>query len=291
MLNSARDDVFRKEDLFMQVKDRLFEALSNQIEGDVLASDLSRSLYSSGASLYRIKPRAIVQPRSTNDLVATCASCRSYCPMASSHLEEWAKGRGKVNLCRELMSGKLDPGILEDPAFKKIIDSCINCKRCLTECPSGVDVPWLSVTGRSDVVRRKGEDFSSRVLTDTATLCRQGSIFSPVANLATSLAPVRWGLQKAIGLEATRYLPQFRNRTLRKILEERKHHDTTREVVFFLGCFANYNSHEDLQKNQLCVNLFNESVNPSYSGNIFTKRWKWLPIRQNPKISTKYRAA
>jgi anaerobic glycerol-3-phosphate dehydrogenase C subunit len=173
-----------------------------------------------------------------------CAKCRSYCPMASSHLEEWAKGRGKVNLCRELMSGKLDPEILDGPAFKKIIDSCINCKRCLTECPSGVDVPWLSVTGRSDVVRRKGEDFSNRVLTDTATLCRQGSMFAPVANLATSLAPVRWGLEKTIGLEASRYLPRFRNRTLRKILEERKHPDTAREVVFFLGCSANHNDPE-----------------------------------------------
>jgi len=173
-----------------------------------------------------------------------CASCRSYCPIASSHLEEWAKGRGKVSLIRELMSGKLDPEILEDPEFKKIIDSCINCKRCLTECPSGVDVPWLSMTGRYDVVRRTGEDFSNRVLTDTATLCRQGSIFAPVANLATSLAPVRWGLQKVLGLESTRYLPQFRNRTLRKILQQRKHPDTTREVVFFLGCFANYNDPE-----------------------------------------------
>jgi len=173
-----------------------------------------------------------------------CASCRSYCPIASSHLEEWAKGRGKVTLIRELMSGQLDPEILEDLAFKKIVDSCINCKRCLTECPSGVDVPWLAVTGRYDVVRRKGEDFSSRVLTDTAALCRQGSKFAAVANIATSLAPVRWGLQKVIGLEAARHLPQFRRRTLREILKQRKAHDTTCEVAFFLGCFANYNDPE-----------------------------------------------
>jgi anaerobic glycerol-3-phosphate dehydrogenase C subunit len=164
--------------------------------------------------------------------------------VASSHLEEWAKGRGKVILCRELISGKLDPKILEEPAFKQIIDSCINCKRCLTECPSGVDVPWLSVTGRYDVVRRNGEDFSSRVLTDTARLCKQGSKFAPMANLATSAAPVRWGLQKAIGLEPARQLPRFRKRTLRKILAERKQPDTTGEVVYFLGCFANYNDPE-----------------------------------------------
>ena len=173
-----------------------------------------------------------------------CASCRSYCPMASNHLEEWAKGRGKVSVCRELLSGKLDPEVLEEPAFKKIIDSCMNCKRCLTECPSGVDVPWLAVTGRSDVVRRKGEDFCDRVLSDTATLCRQGSLFAPAANLATSTAPVRWGLQKAIGLEAKRHLPRFRNRTLRKMLKARRHGHAAREVVLFLGCFANYNDPE-----------------------------------------------
>ena len=173
-----------------------------------------------------------------------CAQCRSYCPIASHHLEEWTKGRGKVTILRELMSGKLDPAILDEPEFKKIIDTCINCKRCLTECPSGVDVPWLSVTSRADVVRRKGEEFSSKILTDTQRLCRQGSMFAPVANLATSLKPVRWGLEKAIGMEAARYLPQFRSRTLRKILADRPEVKGGREVVFFLGCFANYNDPE-----------------------------------------------
>jgi anaerobic glycerol-3-phosphate dehydrogenase C subunit len=173
-----------------------------------------------------------------------CAKCRSYCPIASNHLEEWTKGRGKVTILRELMSGKLDPEILEDPEFKKIIDTCINCKRCLTECPSGVDVPWLSVTARADVVRRKGEDFSSRVLTDTAALCKQGSMLAPLANYAASLAPIRWGLQKAIGMEASRYLPQFRQKSLRKLLAGRPPVDGVREVVFFLGCYANYNDPE-----------------------------------------------
>lgn len=173
-----------------------------------------------------------------------CAKCRSYCPIASSNLEEWTKGRGKITILRELMSGKLDPDIFEDPEFKEIIDTCINCKRCLTDCPSGVDVPWLSVTARTDVVRRQGEEFSARMLTDTARLCRQGSALAPVANLATSLSPVRWGLQKAIGMEATRYLPKFRNRTLRKLIADRPPVSATREVVFFLGCFANYNEPE-----------------------------------------------
>lgn len=173
-----------------------------------------------------------------------CAKCRSYCPIASSKLEEWTKGRGKITLYRELISGKLDPEILEDPEFKEIVDSCINCKRCLTECPSGVDVPWLAIVGRHEHVEKKGESFTNRVLTDTRTLCSQGSLFAPVANFATSLAPIRWGLQKAIGMEAKRYLPQFRNQTLRKMLKSRKQSPSSREVLFFLGCYANYNDPE-----------------------------------------------
>lgn len=174
-----------------------------------------------------------------------CGKCSSYCPIASNYLEEWTKGRGKITILRELISGKLDPSILVDPEFKQIIDSCINCKRCLSECPSGVDVPWLAIQGRAEVMQRKGTDFSTQVLTSTANLCKQGSMFAPIANAATSLAPVRWGLDKIIGMEPTRKLPSFKNQNLRKMIKGRKkQHETSREVVFFLGCFANYNEPE-----------------------------------------------
>ena len=173
-----------------------------------------------------------------------CGKCRSYCPIASSKLEEWTKGRGKITIYRELISGKLDPKILEDPEFREIIDSCINCKRCLTECPSGVDVPWLAVAGRHEYAVRKGEGLTNRVLTDTKTLCSQGSMFAPIANVATSMAPIRWGLQKVIGMETKRHLPAFRSKTLSRILKQRPAENFSREVVFFVGCYTNYNDPE-----------------------------------------------
>jgi anaerobic glycerol-3-phosphate dehydrogenase C subunit len=173
-----------------------------------------------------------------------CGKCASYCPIASSSLEEWTKGRGKITLFREITSGKLDPAILENPEFKEMMDSCINCKRCLTECPSGVDVPWLAMSGRANFVEKKGESFSNRVLTDTKKLCALGSGLAPLANLATSIRPLRFGLEKTLGMEARRHLPQFHNRTLRKILKTRKKVEGIREVVFFLGCYSNYNDPE-----------------------------------------------
>ncbi len=173
-----------------------------------------------------------------------CAKCRSYCPIANSSLQEWTKGRGKITLLRELTSGKLDPSILAEPEFKEVMDSCINCKRCLTECPSGVDVPWLAMAARADYVRRKGEGLTNRVLTDTALLCKQGSLMAPLANFATSLGPVRWGLEKVLGMDAKRHLPPFHHQTLRKMMKTRPRSAGTKEAVFFLGCFGNYNDPE-----------------------------------------------
>ena len=60
----------------MQDTDKLFDSLQHQLEGDVLHSELSRSLYSSGASLFRIKPLAIVQAKSTQDLITTMKICQ-----------------------------------------------------------------------------------------------------------------------------------------------------------------------------------------------------------------------
>ncbi len=173
-----------------------------------------------------------------------CAQCRDYCPIASSSLEEWTKGRGKITLLREITSGKLDPSILDAPVFKEIMDSCINCKRCLTECPSGVDVPWLAMSERAHFVKKKGESLTNRVLTDTETLCKQGSMLAPIANFATSFRPFRWGMEKMIGMDAKRHLPEFRHQTLRKLLKHRTQLISDREVVFFLGCYTNYNDPE-----------------------------------------------
>src|SRR5208283_1414634 len=47
----------------------MFREIEEMIEGKVLYDDLSRTLYSSGACLYRVKPLAIVQPKNKSDVV------------------------------------------------------------------------------------------------------------------------------------------------------------------------------------------------------------------------------
>jgi glycerol-3-phosphate dehydrogenase subunit C len=144
-------------------------------------------------------------------------------------------------MIREIISGKLDPAVLNEPEFKEIMDSCINCKRCLTECPSGVDVPWVALMGRTHYTKKHGEDLTSKILTNTATLCKAASSMAPVTNLANKLAPIRSVTEKLMGIEKERKLPKFSGRTLRQMFKDKLRKTGRREVVFFLNCYSNYN--------------------------------------------------
>ena len=182
--------------------------------------------------------------RTAIETCSGCGKCRSYCPIGQQIMEEWAIGRAKATLLRELTSGALDPKILDSPEFKEVMDSCVNCKRCLTDCPSGVDIPWLALSARADYVEKHGESLGQRFFANTRSLCETGSALAPLVNLANSLAPVRKCLETAVSLDRRRHLPPFQRRTLRKILKERSHLASNKKVVYFLSCYSNFNEPE-----------------------------------------------
>ena len=51
----------------------IFEELKNNVKGDVLIDEYSLGMYATDASIYQIKPVAIVLPKDTNDVTATIA--------------------------------------------------------------------------------------------------------------------------------------------------------------------------------------------------------------------------
>ena len=182
--------------------------------------------------------------RTAIEACSGCGKCRSYCAIARQMNDEWTIGRAKATVLREFFSGKLDPEILYSSQFKEVMDSCLNCKRCLTECPSGVDIPWLALGGRATYIEKHGEPFAQQFFSNTRFLCKTGSSLAPLVNLANSFAPARRCLEWAIGLDRRRHLPRFQRRTLRKILEDRPQPSGKKKVVYFVSCYSNFNDPE-----------------------------------------------
>lgn len=172
--------------------------------------------------------------------VETCSGCRKcfdYCPAAKAVGQEWATGRARVALLRELIAGRLDPETLFDPRLKRVMDHCLNCKRCLTECPSGVDVPWLALQAKAAYLAGKGlsggDKMMARPLSEIKGL-------APLINLANQVPPARWLAEKLFGLDRRRSLPHLGGRTLTDLLKERTPAPGSKPVVYFAGCLEKY---------------------------------------------------
>jgi anaerobic glycerol-3-phosphate dehydrogenase C subunit len=209
-------------------------------EEPVLAKDLKRS-NGSGPPLDAASRLGEESVRRDIEACSGCGKCRSYCPIAKTLREESSMGRAKATLLREFFFGSLDPRVLSSPEFKKLMDSCLNCKRCLTECPTGVDIPWIALSGRAHYLERHGESVRSRLYSSTRFLCRTTNLLASLINATSSFAPARKVLEKTIGLDGRRILPPFGRQTLAQLLKGRPSSGRGRTVAYFPGCETNFN--------------------------------------------------
>jgi len=71
-----------------QERERIQDDLRGLVEGDVRCDDVFLQLYASDASIYEIKPLAVIRPRSLSDVVAAVQYG------AENHLPIHARGAG-----------------------------------------------------------------------------------------------------------------------------------------------------------------------------------------------------
>ncbi len=192
-----------------------------------------------------------------------CGLCRNrepdlrMCPVFRAMGEELGSSRAKINILHLWATGQLDEKDFESPEFRKFLDLCINCKACLTECPSGVDVSELMTTIRAQYVKRRGLRWTEQVLSHNRYLSISGSVFSTVSNFVMRLPIFKLLLEKFTGIDKRRAMPEFRHSSFLKA--GRKYLSTLLEtglaawepiekpidkVAYFVDTYANYNDHE-----------------------------------------------
>ncbi|MHC4657270.1 MAG: FAD-binding and (Fe-S)-binding domain-containing protein, partial [Planctomycetota bacterium] len=132
-----------------------------------------------------------------------CGVCRSresglrMCPVFRAMGEEMGSSRAKANILNFWATGQLKEEDFESPEFRKFLDLCINCKACLVECPSGVDISKLITVARAEYARRRGLRRAELVLSHNRYLSMLGSIFSPVSNFFMQLPAFKWLFEKS----------------------------------------------------------------------------------------------
>ena len=148
----------------------------------------------------------------------TGAMCPSY---IATRQEEHAT-RGRANAMVKALSEPDPHAALGDERLHEILDLCLMCKACKSECPLGVDMAALKAETLAHHHDVHGTPLRSRVFGGIRFLNRLGSATAPVSNLANGIGPLRRLMERLVGITARRPLPTYRRDHLARWFRRRR---------------------------------------------------------------------
>jgi FAD/FMN-containing dehydrogenase/Fe-S oxidoreductase len=191
------------------------------------------------------------------ELCNGCGTCRqtgsdTMCPTYRASEEEIATTRGRANMLRAAISGDLPEEELHTDRFQEeVLDLCVGCKGCASDCPTGVDLAKLKAEVKHRHHQRKGASLRERLFADVERLGRVGSALAPLSNWASDLPGARWLGARLLGVAPERSLPTFRRETFVDWFDARGPEvpadGAAHRVVLFPDTFTNY-AHPEVGK-------------------------------------------
>jgi FAD/FMN-containing dehydrogenase/Fe-S oxidoreductase len=163
----------------------------------------------------------------------------TMCPSYMATREETHSTRGRANVLRLAMAGQLGETGLGDDGVKKVLDLCLECRACKSECPVGVDVARFKSEFLADYWRRHGTSLQANALGHVETLARVGSRLAPLSNTLAASAPIRWLNERLLGIDRRRVLPTWTRRTFAAQFRPAAPR-SARGVAIFNDTFTNY---------------------------------------------------
>jgi FAD/FMN-containing dehydrogenase/Fe-S oxidoreductase len=161
------------------------------------------------------------------ELCNGCGTCRQtdsevMCPSYRAMDDEMATTRGRANLLRAAISGELPPEEMHSERFQKeVLDLCLGCKGCKSDCPTGVDLAKLKAEVKHQYHQREGAGIRARLFAEVDRLAAVGSALAPVSNWFADLPGAGVLAEKALGVARERDVPEFADQSFAAWFEAR----------------------------------------------------------------------
>ena len=180
---------------------------------------------------------------------AVCRKLKAgtMCPSFMATRDEQDTTRARANALRNALAGRasFEGSDFTSKETYEVMDLCISCKACKTECPSSVDMAKLKMEFLAHYHDKHGTPLRDRLFGHIHRLSR---IARPVAPIANFLLCTRLGrpMMRAMGVHPERTLSPFQFKTFsswwKKHASNLPLQRTTRgQVVYFHDTFTEYN--------------------------------------------------
>ena len=171
----------------------------------------------------------------------------SMCPSFMATRDEEHSTRGRANLLRAALSGRMPEGAegsITDERLHQALDLCLECKACKAECESGVDMAKLKYEFLSHYHEKHGVPLRSRLFANVNALNRLGSRYAPFTNWLAGTALGKSLASKFLGISPQRRQPAFASQSLPDWFAARGRRAAEAKygtVALYNDTFMNYN--------------------------------------------------
>jgi FAD/FMN-containing dehydrogenase/Fe-S oxidoreductase len=168
----------------------------------------------------------------------------TMCPSYMATRDERDTTRARANALRNALAGRiLRPEHFTDRRTYEVLDLCLGCKACKTECPSSVDMAKIKTEFLAHYYRAHGTPWRARAFGHIHLINRFGARVAPLANLAAR-SPFGLLAKRMLGVHPKRALPRFASEPFDRWFRARRHErpaGVRGPVVYFHDTFTTYN--------------------------------------------------
>jgi len=141
----------------------------------------------------------------------------TMCPSYMATRDEKDTTRARANMLRHMLTHPPDPARpWASDEIAEVMDLCLSCKGCKSECPSNVDLARLKAEWQQHYHDAHGAPLRSRLVANFSRLAAIGSLAPWLHNrIVTNSTTSRW-LKRFAGFAEQRSLPALHATTLRR---------------------------------------------------------------------------
>ena len=161
----------------------------------------------------------------------------TMCPAYKVSRDELMTTRARANVLREYMTANGEKLVAKED-LQSVLSSCLACKACKKECPSGVDMTRLRAEALQALYDQEGTPLRTWMVAHNADVQRLGSFVPHIYNFFAANTFTSSILKQVVGFAPERHIPLI-HRT--SIVHRTSLHRTSKKVYLFLDEFTRYN--------------------------------------------------
>ncbi len=171
----------------------------------------------------------------------------TMCPSFQATRDERNTTRARANMLREVINSKDFKGKFDNLELYDVLDLCLSCKGCKTECPSGVDMAKLKSEYLYQYYQSNRIPLRSRAIAAYSKIQSLASYFAGTYNFIIENKLTSNFAKRIIGFAKGRSLPKVYRQTWKKWIKRNLEQlnssikNEVGELFLFIDEFTNFN--------------------------------------------------